>query len=197
MPRVIEWNPSIFLSIQGWYGWNLGKSSVEHRKSTIDFRWRATKSSSPRPLFWMDWVWVYVWGSPGFVVSEAIGWVLATSAPCRHIHNRELILNGHRYYIMRTKINVHLLLKKCLRLNMCRLQEICGLLIYERLPKICYQCGCIVHLQGAYTYLIPDDEDVDLWYGEWLTTTTKPSRLLWSSDNENLSLTRQIEIRSV
>lgn len=105
-------------------------------------------------------------GLPGFIVSEAIGMVLAALAQYRQIHIRELILNGHRYYKMSTKINIRNPLKKCLHLNMGQFQEIRGLLWYERLPTICYRCGRIGHLQGNCSYLISKDKDDDLPFGE-------------------------------
>lgn len=65
------------------------------------------------------------------------------------------------------------------------------------MPTICHRCGRIGHLQGSCSFLIPDDEDIDLPYGEWLTATTKPSHLLWSSENANLTLARPAEVHPV
>lgn len=58
------------------------------------------------PGYLSEWIecWVHVWGRPSYVVSEGISRLLASSTRYKHIQTIEILLNGHRFYCIRTRI---------------------------------------------------------------------------------------------
>lgn len=86
---------------------------------------------------------------------------------------------------MHLRVNITLHICCLLRIACSPTEEHLASLIYERMPKLCFQCGHIGHLKPDCTWpSIQEHDPYQLTYGLWLQTDVHSSKIIRSSESK-------------